>query len=113
MSSWTNRMTLLPTYVVVMIAAALVLNLTLLLLYYFPAPKTLVGDEAYYYKLACALASGSPAEHILLWPPLYANFMGAVFAVSGTTQRLMIHGVQIGLVQHQGVGTTLTRQLSK
>jgi 4-amino-4-deoxy-L-arabinose transferase-like glycosyltransferase len=97
MSSWTNRMTLLPTHVVVMFVTALGLNIAFLLLYYFPAPKSLIGDEAYYYKLASALASGTPAEHIPLWPPLYANFMGAVFAVSGTTERLMIQGVQIGL----------------
>ena len=90
-------MTLLPPYVVVMCVTALGLNIALLLLCYFPAPKNLVGDEAYYYKLASALASGTPAEHIPLWPPLYGNFMGAVFAVSGTTQRLMIQSVQIGL----------------
>jgi 4-amino-4-deoxy-L-arabinose transferase-like glycosyltransferase len=90
-------MTLLPTHVVVMCVTALGLNIAFLLLYYFPAPKTLVGDEAYYYKIASAWASGTPAEHIPLWPPLYGNFMGVVFAVSGTTQRLTIQGVQIGL----------------
>jgi len=97
MSSWTTRLPLLPTHVRVMIVTALGLNIAFLCLYYFPAPKRLVGDEAYYYKLASALASGTRAEHIPLWPPLYANFMGAVFAVSGTTERLMIQSVQIGL----------------
>lgn len=97
MPSWTKRMTPLPTHVIVMFVGALILNLAFLLLDYFPAPKTLVGDEAYYYKIARGLALGAPTEHILIWPPLYGNLMGAVFAVSGTPHRLMIQGVQIGL----------------
>lgn len=97
MSAWTTRLPSLPTHIRVMIVTALGVNIAFLCLYYFPAPKRLIGDEAYYYKLASALASGTPAEHIPLWPPLYANFMGAVFAMSGTTHRLMIQGMQIGL----------------
>jgi uncharacterized membrane protein len=80
-----------------MFMAALSLNIAFLLLSHFPAPKTLIGDEAYYYKIASGLALGTPTKHILLWPPLYGNFMGAVFTVSGTTHRLMIQSVQIGL----------------
>ena len=97
MSFWTKRLPLLPAHVVMMVVAALAFNIAILLLSHFPAPKSLVGDEAYYYKIANAWAAGTPVEHILLWPPLYGNFMGIMFTVSGTTHRLMIQSVQIGL----------------
>lgn len=90
-------MSLPSIHVGLMFVTALGLNLALLLLYYIPAPKTLVGDEAYYYKIANAWAARTPVEHILLWPPLYGDFMGTVFLVSGTTHRLMLQGMQIGL----------------
>ena len=65
-------------------AAAAALNLALLALYYFPSPKRLVGDESYYVALATAIASGQPAQHDPLWPPLYGEFVGLVFSIFGS-----------------------------
>src|SRR5687768_1337306 len=75
-------------------AVGLAANLGLLVLYYVPATRPLQGDEAYYVRLATEIAAGRPAPHRPLWPPLYAELMGRVFAVLGPG-RLTMQAVQI------------------
>lgn len=64
--------------------AALMLNLALLWLYYWPTPKRLIGDENYYFQLGVASANGQPVQHNLLWPPLYGDGLGALFSLFGS-----------------------------
>jgi hypothetical protein len=75
---------------------ALALNLGLLVLYYIPTPKQLVGDETYYLGLATAIATGQPVRHDPLWPPLYGEAMGLLFSAVGV-QILAVQLVQVGL----------------
>ena len=78
----------------VVFAVAAILNLGGLYLYYTPSPKRLVGDENYYYGLAESIAAGQDAQHNLLWPPLYAESMGALFSSFGT-HRIYVQVSQI------------------
>ena len=80
----------------VLVAVSLGLNLSLLGLYYSPEPKTLLGDEGYYFNLAATIAAGQPAVHHPFWPPLYAEAMGWLFATFGT-HLLFVQIVQIVL----------------
>ncbi len=80
----------------ILIVAALAVNLGLLVLYYVPAPKQLIGDEIYYFGLASAIAAGQPVQHDPLWPPLYGEVMGMLFAAVGL-RILVVQLVQIGL----------------
>ena len=68
----------------------------MLALYYFPEPKTLLGDEVYYFNLAHSIAAGQPAVHHPFWPPLYAELMGWLFGLAGS-HLFVIHSVQIVL----------------
>lgn len=72
------------------------LNMSVLRLYYSPEPKTLLGDEGYYFNLAQSIAAGQPAVHHPFWPPLYAELMGWLFGVVGNDV-LVIQSVQIVL----------------
>ena len=80
----------------ILIVAALAVNLGLLVLYYLPAPKQLIGDETYYFGLASAIAAGQPVQHDPVWPPLYGEVMGMLFAAVGL-RILAVQLVQIGL----------------
>ena len=81
---------------ILIVAALLAVNLGLLVLYYVPAPKQLIGDEIYYFGLASAIAAGQPVQHDPLWPPLYGEVMGMLFAAVGL-RILVVQLVQIGL----------------
>lgn len=72
------------------------LNLGLLALAHWPAEKRLVGDETYYYGLAASIASGQPAQHDALWPPLYGELVALVFRAAGPNL-LLVQLAQIGL----------------
>ena len=78
------------------ITVGLAINLGLLLFYYVPSPKQLIGDEIYYYQQALLLASGQRIPYNLLWPPLYGEWVGFVFSILGT-QVLYVQIIQIGL----------------
>ena len=79
-----------------LLAAALALNLGLLVLYYVPAPKKLIGDENYYFGLASAIAAGQSVQHDPLWPPLYGEATGILFSIVGP-HLLTLQLIQIGL----------------
>ncbi len=82
--------------VLMIMALALVINATLLYLYYQPTAKKLVGDEGYYLKLAIGLARREQVTHNLLWPPLYADWIGLIFTLLGI-KRPYIQALQIVL----------------
>ncbi len=67
----------------ILLLAGLLANLLLLTLYYYPKPKTLVGDEGYYFNLAKAGAAGLQAHHNPLWPVLYGKILTASFKLFG------------------------------
>lgn len=53
-------------------------------LYWWPAPKTLAGDEVLYFARALGVAGLGPMpEKVWLWPPLQHWFMAALFRVFG------------------------------
>ena len=68
------------------LAAALYLAEQALLwaLYWWPAPKALVGDEVLYLQRALGVARLAPLpEKLWLWPPLQHWFLGALFRLFG------------------------------
>lgn len=53
-------------------------------LYWWPAPKTFVGDEGLYLQRALGVAGLGPMpEKVWLWPPLQHWFLGAIFRAFG------------------------------
>jgi hypothetical protein len=53
-------------------------------LYWWPTPKTLVGDESLYLARALGVAGLGPVpEKLWLWPPLQHWFIAAIFRVFG------------------------------
>jgi hypothetical protein len=63
-------------------AAAILLNLFLLLLYYFPETKKLIGDEVSYVLRAGSIVDGLEVKRALLWPPGYDYFLAATLHIA-------------------------------
>lgn len=64
--------------------AYLLLSGLLLTLYWFPDAKHLAGDELHYHHTALAiLAGGDWFDANLIWPPLQALFLAAVYTLAG------------------------------
>ena len=82
--------------VLVLFGAAILVNLVLLALAHWPAPKRLIGDETYYFNLAKAIAAGQPAQHDSLWPPLYAELLALLFRLVGPSV-LAVQAMQVAL----------------
>ena len=82
--------------VLVLFGTAILVNLVLLALAHWPAPKRLIGDETYYFNLAKAIAAGQPAQHDSLWPPLYAELLALSFRLVGPSV-LAVQAVQVAL----------------
>lgn len=78
----------------ILLALAVSSNLWLLYLYYEPTPKRLFGDENYYFFVAEKIAAGHQVKHNPIWPAFYANSMGKLFSVFGTS-RVCIQSIQI------------------
>jgi len=64
--------------------AALLLNVFLLLLYYWPHSKRLAGDEGLYIFRAIRIVRGLSVESFPLWPPGYAYFLSAPLFLAKT-----------------------------
>lgn len=78
-------------------AAWLLLNISLLWLYYDPAQKQLVGDEFDYEQRALALLAGQPVAELFIWPPGQTWFIAALYGVFGQ-QVISIQLVQMILL---------------
>jgi len=76
-------------------ALGLLLNLGLLLFYYFPAPKQLISDEDYYYTYALTVAAGQRTAFDLIRPPLYGELIGGLFSIFGP-HVIVVQAIQIG-----------------
>jgi hypothetical protein len=57
------------------------MNLGLLALFHLPARKRLIGDESYYLARALEYAAGEVPRHVPLWPALYSELVGRLFAL--------------------------------
>jgi hypothetical protein len=55
----------------------------LLWIYWVPEPKTLLGDEALYWRTALRAAEGGELELPLLWPPLEAHVLAWLIRAFG------------------------------
>ena len=80
-----------------LIALGLVINFALLVFYYTPAPKALVGDENYYDQVALQINAGQQVPYDLRWPPLYPEFINAVFVLFGAQRIIYVQIVQLAL----------------
>ncbi len=96
------------------VAVGLVLNLLFLLLYHYPHPKRLVGDEAAYYLSANLIINdpAAAATRYPFWPPLYTGFLSVLFRWLGAKE-IFVQAIQImmllvaGLCWHE-----ITRKLT-
>jgi len=80
----------------------LIINFGLLLVYYIPSTKQLIGDENYYNNYALLVVSGQRTPDNLIWPPLYGEFIGLLFSIFGS-HRIYIQIIQIGLWLISGI----------
>ena len=62
----------------------LALHGTLLLIYWWPESKQLVGDERLYLQTATQIAAGHDKSLPLLWPPFYADFVAWILWLGGS-----------------------------
>lgn len=76
------------------VVVGVLLNISLLYLYYNPFPKDLFGDEGLYFDKAKSIASGEDVTFSILWPTLYPKVMGRLFSITGPNI-IAIHVVQI------------------
>ena len=67
------------------VVAAAVMQAALVVLYYSPRPKFLLGDEGRYFAEAVAIAAGNANAPTFVWPPLQAQLLGLSFWLFGTT----------------------------
>lgn len=74
----TYRLGTLPMALLVLLVHGL-----LLLTYYRPQPKFLVGDETLYFNASLRILSGTPAALDPLWPPFYPHFLAWLFTLGG------------------------------
>ena len=84
------------------LAVGLIVNFGILLVYYTPLPKQLIGDEYHYFNYGLMFVSGQRVPYNLIWPPLYGEFIGLVFSVFGV-RRIYIQIIQIGLWLASGI----------
>jgi hypothetical protein len=75
------------------ILLVLLVHLTLLWIYYQPAPKVLAGDEAVYLAAANRILDGQPAGLEMLWPPLYPWFLALLLKFGGGSL-ILVQAVQ-------------------
>ena len=76
---------------------AVMVQATMLWLYWVPAPKTLWGDEVTYLAAAQRLLATGSAGLDTLWPPLAPHFLAGVLSVSFGSL-FPLHVLQLGLL---------------